>query len=294
MPDSASGAASGQVSVVIITRNRRESLLNTLERLQGLPERPAIVVVDNGSTDGSAQAVRAGHPGVVVIEAGRNLGAAARNLGVARARTPYIAFSDDDSWWAPGALTSATAVLDHHPAVGLVAARVLVGPDDDDDPLNEVMARSALPASASVPGRPVIGFLACAAIVRRTAFLAAGGFHPRFGVGGEETLLALDLRRLHWEVIYLPDVVAHHHPSPRRDDGRRDRHLARNALWTAWLRLPLRDAVAQTIDVLKQCRNDPHVRRGMLDALFGAPGVLRERDVVGERLALQWRLVRQL
>lgn len=87
------------VTAVIATRNRRSELCATLERLSALPERPEIIVVDNGSRDGTAQAVRRSFPRVELITLRRNQGACARNVGVRRAGTPYVALSDDDSWW---------------------------------------------------------------------------------------------------------------------------------------------------------------------------------------------------
>src|SRR5262245_15594133 len=96
-----------RVSVVIITHNRKEEVLTTLGHLSRLPERPPILLVDNGSSDGTAAAVAAHFPGVQVVPAGGNLGAAGRNLGVRRAPTPYVAFCDDDTWWEPGALARA-------------------------------------------------------------------------------------------------------------------------------------------------------------------------------------------
>ena len=64
-----------RLTVVVITRNRREELLRTLGRLAALPERPPVIVVDNGSDDGTTAAVRGAHPGMLLIAARRNLGA---------------------------------------------------------------------------------------------------------------------------------------------------------------------------------------------------------------------------
>ena len=66
----------GRMTVVIVTRNRRAELMRTLDRITALPERPPVIVVDNGSGDGSAEAASR-YPGVAVIRAGQNLGGAA-------------------------------------------------------------------------------------------------------------------------------------------------------------------------------------------------------------------------
>src|SRR5690606_8110844 len=88
-----------RTTVVIATRNRAPELARTLAELRALRPRPDIVVLDNASEDDTT-AVAGAFAGVTVVRLPRNLGAAARNLGVELARTPYIAFSDDDSWWA--------------------------------------------------------------------------------------------------------------------------------------------------------------------------------------------------
>src|ERR1700712_1557273 len=105
------------VTNIVITRNRVETLLRTLGRLEQPGMR--VVVVDNASSDGTSMRVRARFPGVQVTTLRHNLGAAARMLGVRRASTPFVAFSDDDSWFAPGSIDLAVETMMHHPAVGL-------------------------------------------------------------------------------------------------------------------------------------------------------------------------------
>src|SRR3954447_17132804 len=96
-----------RVGVVVITHQRCAEALAAVGRLVELPERPPVVLVDNGSTDGTADAVRARCPSVDVVALPRNLGAVGRNVGVRRLTTPYVAFCDDDTWWDPGALRRA-------------------------------------------------------------------------------------------------------------------------------------------------------------------------------------------
>lgn len=159
------GDADPRVAVVVATRDRRASLLATLPRLLALPERPDLLVVDNASGDGAADAVACAAPSARLVRLSRNVGAAARNVGARRARAGYVAFADD-SWWAPGALARAADLLDAHPALA-VAARVLVGHGERLDPVSAAMAASPLPRAPGVPGPAVLGFLACGAVVHR-------------------------------------------------------------------------------------------------------------------------------
>jgi N-acetylglucosaminyl-diphospho-decaprenol L-rhamnosyltransferase len=265
------------VTVVVATRNRCSSLGSVLERLRALPERPPIVVVDNGSSDGTQDSVRSRFPDVRLICLDRNAGAAARSVGARHVSTPYVAFSDDDSWWLPGSLPHAVALLDRYPWLALVAAKILVGADLKEDATCAAMAGSPLESAFPRPGRPVLGFFACAAVLRRSAFLEVGGFHERFGVGNEEQLLALDLAQAGWSLAYVPEVVARHDPHTSRDPLGRRRDVARNTLWIGWLRRPLMGALRSTMRVVRQAFRDPSARAGLLAGIRGLGWVLRER-----------------
>jgi GT2 family glycosyltransferase len=280
-----------EVSVVIITRNRREELLRTLAELARLPERPAIIVVDNGSTDGSGDAVRAAHPQVRLVELGRNAGAAARNVGVRLAQTPYVAFADDDSWWAPGSLRRAAELFAAHSRLALIGGLVLNGPGRSVEPTCLAMAASPLPAEPDLPGPPVLGFIACGAIVHRQRYLDAGGFHERYGVGGEELPLAIELAAAGWGLAYVPEVIALHYPSPSRDRPGRQAIVVRNDLWVAWNRRPARIALAKTAGVVRRLPTDPAARAGLAAAAAGAPGVLRDRRTVPPWLEHRLRML---
>jgi GT2 family glycosyltransferase len=199
-----------------------------------------------------------------------------------------VAFSDDDSWWARGALTRAADHFDAHPRLAVLAARVLVGPTDRLDPVCAAMAASPLPRPPDLPGPSVLGFVACGAVVRRDPFLGAGGFPSNYGVGGEEAPLALALAGAGWGLAYVADVVAHHHPSPSRTPYPRAVRQHRNDLWTAWSRLPVVDAVLTTTRLLGRPRHDPAMRAGAWAAIRGMGPVLRERRPVPRHVARAW------
>jgi GT2 family glycosyltransferase len=266
------------VGVVIATRDRRENLLRTLARLSSLPERPPLVVVDNASRDGSAAAVAAAFPAVELIALERNRGAFARNLGAARLRTAAVAFSDDDSWWEPGSLSLAADLFVRFPRLGLLAARILVGPERRLDPTSALMRG---PSPGGLPGPRVDGFLACGAVVRRSAFLAAGGFCERFLIGSEEELLAIDLRRRGWELCYAERLTAVHVPH-LGDRGPRSWLSLRNALWTSWLRQPPRRALGDTVTLAGAAVRQPLARRALLEALRGLPWAIAARQTGDE------------
>lgn len=270
-----------RVTVVVATRDRREELLRTLGHLERLEPRPPVVVVDNASTDGTAEAVREGFPGVELVRQDRNTGCVARNTGVARARTPYVAFCDDDSWWAPGSLEAAADALDAHPRLGLVAASVFVGEEGRPDPLNGALAHSPLPDGDGLPGPRILGFLACAAVVRREAFTEAGGFSHLLFFAGEEALLAQDLAASGWELCHLEHVRVHHHPSSVRPPGLWRRTLEeRNALLTVWLRRRPGLALARTARLAGRSLRDPVSRGALTGALRVLPAALAGRRPV--------------
>ncbi len=268
----------------MITRNRAGQIRTALEQLLKLPERPRIILVDNGSTDETVNIARRTDPAIEVVPLGQNLGGAGRNAGVSLARTPYVAFSDDDSWWEPGALSRAAALFDSHPRLGLIAGRILVGPDQALDPICVAMAHSPLASDGHDGlrgiGVPIVSFVACGAVVRKAAFDRAGGFDAHFGVGGEEEVLALDLLRGGWQLAYVDSIVAHHYPSPVRNVARRQRHQIRNALWSLWLRRPARSALVSSWRIAASALPEGPGRLGLVDAVAGLQWIIRARRPV--------------
>lgn len=288
----------GAVTVVIASRNRREELLRTIGRLRDLPERPEVLVVDNGSSDGTAGAVRRRFRGVEVLRMSRNLGAPARNVGVRAARTPYVAFSDHDSWWEPGALGRAASVLEDHPGLGLIAGRASAGDPGVPDEINAAPAETLLPADlwadrwAGLPGPPVLGFLACASVVRREAFLRVGGFSSVLFLVGEERLLAYDLAAAGWDLCYLEDIVAVCDPSPDRPSAQsRRRAELRNTVLTAWLRRPLPKAIGETANLAARAPLDGDCRMALAGALRRMPSAIAGRRRLPGRVETAARLI---
>jgi GT2 family glycosyltransferase len=267
----------GSVTVVIATRNRVGPLSCTVDRLLRLPERPPIIVVDNASTDDTVHRLAADYPSVRLVALRRNEGAQARNVGVAQAATPYVAFADDDSSWTPGSLGRAAALFDGYPRMGLLAANIEIGAHRRPDPGCSAMASSPLGRPPDLPGPAVVGFVCCAAIVRRQAFLACGGFDPVVFFMGEEERLAYDLIAAGWGIAYCADVVARHWPVDQGGSAGKRRLQERNRVLTAWMRRPVPVAARLTAAHLGALLGRRHGLRSTATLLGRLPRALANR-----------------
>lgn len=288
-----------RITLVVLTYRRHGEAVRTIAHHVALGEAQRLIVVDNGSGDGTAERLRREFEGLEVAALDWNTGAAGRNIGAQLATTRYVAFADDDSLWRAGALRGAVDFLDAHLTCAALTGHVAVGAERRDDPVSIAMATSALGGvtsrgiGASSNATQVLGMLACAAMVRREAFLSVGGFDGRFGVGGEEELVCYDLAARGWELAYLPGAIVEHHPSRQRDPAARAVVQTRNALWFSWLRLPVSDAAGETVRTLRDAGSWTARRRAALAALRGVGWIARERRVLPPPVAEKRRALRR-
>ncbi len=292
-PSAASLRLERSVTVVIVTRDRRDELTRTVGLLGELTPAARVIVVDNGSEDGTAWAVAAGYPRVRLVRSRSNLGALGRNLAVRGVQTRYVAFCDDDVRWQAGSLTRAADLLDANPALASVTARILVDPSLEEDPIVPELRDSPVPGPWWLPGPPLLSVLASATMFRVAAFRQVGGFFPRLWLGGEEELLAIDLATRGWWMCYAEELIVHHAPSKMRQLTRRRQMGIRNTLWTTWLRRPASRALVRTGTVLRSLPRDRASAVAVGEAVSGLPWVLRERGVVPPRVERGLRLLEE-
>jgi GT2 family glycosyltransferase len=274
-----------RVTIVLLLHNCERWVGRTLDRLVEL-ELP-IIAVDNASSDGTRDVV-AGYPDVSLLRLRKNIGAAGRNAGAALARTPYVAFCDDDGYFERSGLEYAANALDAFPDIAVVNARIVVGPEQALDPISAEMQASPLQDTVPLPGKRLLGFMAGAIVARRDAYLAVGGYSPAFFMGGEEETLAVPLVRRGWQLRYVPEVVVHHHPSLANFS--RLRHFGiRNTLWNAWLHRPWPSAARYTRFIVTSSPKNRDLLRGLWLTARGLASVLHERRPVGDVLDGQLR-----
>lgn len=270
-----------RTSFVIASRNRSEELAAVLLLLLDTTDSP-IILVDNASRDDSvavARRIAAGSANrLTVVELRENFGAVGRNVGVAHCTTPYVAFCDDDSWWEPDVPAVAEEVFDANPSVALLAGRTVVWPDMRVDPIVTQLAESPLGCDPALPGPSILGFLSCSAVIRRSAFQAAGGFSPILHFRGEEQLLALDLAAQGWDLCFCERLTAYHRPSTQRAaNSAQDARALRNTVLTAWLRRPLRRCVRVSAELAWAAARDRDHAAALSEALRAVPAVMSER-----------------
>jgi GT2 family glycosyltransferase len=281
-----------RISVVVLTHDRVREVTRTVERLLALPERPPVIVADNGSHDCTVAELERRFHEVLVVRCEGNLGASGRNRAAMLAGTDYVAFSDDDTCWEPGSLAEAVRVLDAAPNVAVLSGRVLVGEGGAID-TNCARMRASPLDPAGLPGPALIGFMAGACVFRTAVFREAGGYEARLFIGGEEDLVAIDVLDAGHAIVYCDSIVTTHCPSPLRDAALRRRMLARNAALVAWLRLPLSEALVATWRALSLLVRERSLHRHAWQWLRDIAWAICRRRVADARVIRMRRRVRE-
>jgi GT2 family glycosyltransferase len=243
------------VSTIVVNHERRELLsicLGSLERaLQALDEETELIVVDNGSADGSADLVRERFPQVKVVELDRNEGfAGGVSRGIAQASGEWIAVFNNDTTVEADAVAVMLDAARLNPRVGAVAAQmrfadrrtVLNSAGLELDRLGIAADRLVgLPVTAEADRSPyeVFGATGGAALFKREMLDQVGGFDESFFAFFEDADLAWRAHSHGWRSLYAPRAVVYHHHSATAQHGspaklylvgrNRVRTLAKNA-----------------------------------------------------------------
>ena len=241
------GAPAGELtSVVVVSCGQLEYTRRCIEALRAAREEAhpiELIVVDNGSTDGSAEWLAA-QDDLTLIANAENLGAPrARNQATARARGEWIAYLDNDVFVPPGWLGRALyhgAVDPRVGAVALVANRASkfqqVPYEGTDDPVSIATHAEERFAEYARRGMDTDLFTSLGVLVRREVVDQIGGFDERFSPWGfEDDDLSLRVRFAGWRNRVALDTFVYHAPYP--DSAKHERHSAHlHANWEQFAR----------------------------------------------------------
>jgi GT2 family glycosyltransferase len=274
------------VSYVILTRNRCSEVLDCLHNVQqqDYPQKD-VVLVDNGSTDGTVQKVRNLFPAVKVIRLDHNVGVSAgRNRGIEATKGEICIVIDDDARFAHPDATRRVMLYFQREQIACISFRIKNGTTGLED-------RKALPTSHKrimEDDRPVAYFCGAGFAIRRRVFLEMGCFWEPLIYGCEELDLSYRLVNAGYEVVYAASVQVIHYEVPiARPKGQWVYHQVRNRCWVAVKNLPWRFALSTTLlwwiysaRVALQHGELPSYFSGVRDALIGLPRVLQSRQPI--------------
>jgi glycosyltransferase involved in cell wall biosynthesis len=224
--------AVNEATIMIVTRNRREEALRSVASAVRQDGEIEVLVVDDGSTDGTADAIGSRFPTVRLerFEDSAEV-VARRNRAVELASAPIVIGIDDDAELSGTGAARQTVLDFDHPRVGVVALPFV------DDRFGERVIQRA----PSVDGVYVTQqFCAAACAVRRDAFLEVGGYRPTLEHQAEEPDLCIRMLATGHVVRLGRAEPAVHHASPRRDADLMWFRGTRNDIFFGWHNVPAR------------------------------------------------------
>jgi GT2 family glycosyltransferase len=221
------------VTIVVVAHSVRSELERCLASIRAHAEASVqTVLVDNASTDDTRAWVRAAHRDVVLVQLDHNIGVAARDQGLRRAKGRYTMFLDSDTALTEGALPTMVAALDEHPEWGLIGPRLVF--DDGSlqlscrrfpplllpllrrPPLERffesgaTVQRHLMADSRHDRTRPVLYVLGACQLFRTSLARKAGPFDQRVFLGWDDADWCIRIRDAGGEIVYFPQATVIH------------------------------------------------------------------------------------
>jgi glycosyltransferase involved in cell wall biosynthesis len=248
---------------LITTRNRKEELRAALLSAFEQTGHPEVLVIDDGSTDGTADMVRAEFPEAVLHRCEESRGLIVRRNEGARLAKGEVIFSiDDDAAFSTPHVVEQTLRDFVDPRIGAIAIPYLE-PHKDKHLLQKAPDRE----SVWITDR----FIGTAHALRRDIFLKLGGYREHLVHQGEESDYCIRMLDARYFVRLGNADPIHHFESPKRDFRRMDYYGHRNLILFAWCNVPLPPMLVHlaattlncTRSVLRQPSHAPAIVRGV-------------------------------
>jgi GT2 family glycosyltransferase len=239
-------------SVITLNWNRREDLDRTLQLILQQTYQPLeIIVVDNGSTDGSVEHVGKEFPDIRLIPLHENTGVEGYNKGIRNAKGEYILLIDNDmDLLQQDTLEKALEYFAGNPKLGAVALQVRLEDRTELSPNNPKFWEAHGDAEH---GYPCSTFDGGGVALRSTVLQQVGLYTPEFFVYHSEVDLSTRIWDAGFEIRYFPAVaVSHRHSPVSRNPKAHTFYATRNYLWYVWIYYPFRIGLLETLHFLQR------------------------------------------
>jgi GT2 family glycosyltransferase len=279
------------VSFVIATMNRKKDLGLCLESItrQAYPN-IEIVVVDNGSSDGTPEFIRDQFPHISLIALDKNAGAAGgKSVGLQRARGAFIIQLDDDETFPDtNVCETVIAYFEQRPEVGVLSFNIL-------DPTTHETASKTIPRRDKrmlYEDTPCGYFLGGGCAFRSSVLREVGCYWEKLNpYGSEEFDLSYRIIEHGYSILWTKNVRIYHHESPvARASGRRTYYETRNRVWVALKHLPWFYVFTNLVAwwgygglIALRSGTLRSYLTGIKDCVSGMPSAYKERKVIDKR-----------
>ncbi len=277
------------VSVVILTWNRKDDLLETITELKESTYAPIeIIVVDNGSNDGTQEEINEKFSEVNFIRLEKNVGIAGYNIGMKKARGEYVVLLDSDSFPDRKAIERMVSLFESDKKIGAVAFDI----HKSDSIFNLQSSIFNLQ-----DGKDVYGYNGAGVGIRKECLEKAGYlFEPYFLYFNEQDH-AFRILQSGYKIKFHPEIIAYHKTSTTsRVSSSAPYFYTRNLLWLIWRFYPFKYALSSTLllffhvslSTLQQ-RTGIYIK-AIMDAVKGFTMVLSNRMVINEDIVKNTRI----
>jgi GT2 family glycosyltransferase len=303
-------------SFIIVNWNGKAVLAESLDSLQRQTTRDfEIIVVDNGSTDGSVTLIKDAYPQVKLVPLTTNRGFTGGNIeGLRHAKGKYVALVNNDAVLPPHWLQAMVDALESDEAIGFCSSRIVIAGttliDSAGDAFTTAFAGTKIGELHDMKEfnerRYVPGACAAAVIYKRRMLDDIGFLDDDFFLNHEDTDLNLRAWLAGWKCLFIPEATVEHHVSTTigKLSETSVYYFARNSLWV-WVKdTPtyflfrylhhriLYELTSFTFFCFIAHRWRPFLR-GKYHSLKGLPRMLRKRKTVQQKIRLNREEIRQ-
>ncbi len=233
------------VSIVILSYNRKEDIRENLDKLLSYKlENTEIIVVDNGSADGTTDMIETEYPSVKLLKLRKNMGVAGYNKGFSMAKGKYILILDDDSYPSANSVKRMIEEFEKDNSVGIIAFDVR-----NYNSYNKVSKKQKnINEDTTNSKKYLMGFNGAGAGIRKELIEKVGGYPEEFFLYWNETDLAIRVLNEGYKILWINDIVSYHKYSPKNRDSLRGPYFyTRNLYWIILKYFPLLNGVGKIL-----------------------------------------------